>query len=42
MSLEEFLRGASLGEFERRVQLLWAFHVHAELDAAGGEAETQR
>jgi len=33
-ALEEFLRGASLGEFERRVALLFAFYSHASLDAA--------
>jgi midasin len=37
-ALEEFLRGASLGEFERRVTLLWAFYGHATLDAAASPA----
>ena len=37
-ALEEFLRGASLGEFERRVTLLWAFYSHATLDAASAPA----
>ena len=35
-ALEEFLRAAPLGEFERRLALLWAFHAHARLDAACG------
>jgi len=35
-ALEEYLRAASLGEFERRVALLFAFHRHAALDAASG------
>jgi hypothetical protein len=37
-ALEEFVRGASLGEFERRVTLLWAFYGHATLDAAASPA----
>ena len=39
-ALEEFLRGASLGEFERRVALLWVFHGHVSLDAAASPAWT--
>jgi hypothetical protein len=35
-ALEEFLRCASLGEFERRVALLWEFHTHALLDVGCG------
>jgi midasin len=35
-ALEEFLRCASLGEYERRVALLWEFHTHALLDVACG------
>ena len=37
-ALEEYLRGASLGEFERRVALLWLFHGHVSLDAASSPA----
>ncbi len=35
-ALEEFLRGAAQGEYERRVALLWAFHTHASLETACG------
>ena len=37
-ALEEFLRGASLGEFERRVMLLWAFYGHVANDATASPA----
>jgi hypothetical protein len=37
-ALEEFLRNAALGEYERRVELLLAFHAHAALDVGSGVA----
>ena len=41
-ALEEFLRGASLGEFERRVTLIRAFYGVAALDAASSPSWSPR